>query len=91
MTASSWPGMTAKASLTLNSVSGIIVPLIAVGNGEDGQAYVFIVTDGKIHKRPVTVGMKDGGEVQVLSGLAAGDTIAVSNVAALQDGMEVAQ
>jgi HlyD family secretion protein len=84
-------GMTAKASLTLNSVSGIIVPLIAVGNGEDGQAYVFVVTDGKIHKRPVTVGMKDGGEVQVLSGLAAGDTIAISNVAALQDGMEVAQ
>lgn len=84
-------GMTAKASLTLSSVSGIIVPLIAVGSGEDGQSYVFVVTDGKIHRRPVTVGMKDGGTVQVLSGLAAGDVMAVSNVAALQEGMEVAQ
>jgi HlyD family secretion protein len=84
-------GMTAKASLSLSSVSGIIVPLIAVGSGEDGQSFVFVVTDGKIHRRPVTVGMKDGGEVQVLSGLAAGDVMAVSNVAALQDGMEVAQ
>ena len=35
--------------------------------------------------------MRNGGEVQVLSGLTSGDTIALSNVAALQEDMEVAQ
>ena len=84
-------GMTAKASLTLAGAQGIIVPLTAVGDGEDGRAFVFVVSDGKVHRRVVTLGMRNGGEVQVLSGLSSGDTIAISNVAALQEGMEVAQ
>lgn len=84
-------GMTAKASLTLTGSQGLIAPLAAVGTGEDGQAFVFVVSGGKVSSKPVTLGMRNGGEVQVLSGLAAGDTVAVSNVGALQDGMEVAQ
>ena len=84
-------GMTAKASFTLTGSQGIIAPLAAVGGGEDGGAFVFVVSDGKVHTRPVTLGMRNGGEVQVLSGLAAGEAVAVSNVGALQDGMEVAQ
>jgi RND family efflux transporter MFP subunit len=84
-------GMTAKASFTLSGSQGIIAPLAAVGDGEDGQSFVFVVSDGKVHRRSVTLGMRNGGEVQVLAGLAAGETVAVSNMGALQEGMEVAQ
>lgn len=84
-------GMTAKASFTLTGSQGIIAPLAAVGDGEDGQPFVFVVSDGKVHRRSVTLGMRNGGEVQVLAGLAAGETVAVSNMGALQEGMEVAQ
>ena len=84
-------GMTAKADFTLTGVQGIKVPLAAVGGQEDDKAFVFTVSGGKVHKRPVTLGMRNGGDVQVLSGLAEGDTVAASNVDALQDGMEVAQ
>ena len=84
-------GMTAKASMTIASSAGIIVPMTAVGDGEDGRAFVFVVSGGKVHKQVVTLGMGNGGEVQVLSGVSSGDTVAISNVAALQDGMEVAQ
>ncbi len=84
-------GMTAKASFTLTGSQGIIAPLAAVGGGEDGQSFVFVVSGGKVHSKPVTLGMRNGGEIQVLSGLTAGETVATSNVGSLQDGMEVAQ
>jgi RND family efflux transporter MFP subunit len=84
-------GMTAKAAFTLTGARGILAPLSAIDSGEDGQAFVFEVSGGKVHKKQVTLGMRNGSNVQVLSGLAAGETVAVSNVEALQDGMEVAQ
>ncbi len=84
-------GMTAKASFTLAGSPGILVPLPAIGSGEDGQAFLFVVQGGKVHKRQVTLGMRNDSSVQVLSGLASGEVVAVSNVDALQDGMEVAQ
>ena len=46
---------------------------------------------GSVHRRQVTLGMKNDTDVQVLSGLQAGDVVATSNVDALQDGMGVAQ
>jgi RND family efflux transporter MFP subunit len=84
-------GMTAKASFTLNSAQGIIIPLSAVATGEDGQAFVFVVSGGTVHKRLVTLGMKNDTAAQALSGLQAGEIVATSNVDALQDGMGVAQ
>jgi RND family efflux transporter MFP subunit len=84
-------GMTAKASFTITGAPGIIVPLSAVASGEDGQAFVFVVTGGKVHKTQVTLGMRNDADAQALSGLQAGEMVATSNVEALQDGMEVAE
>jgi RND family efflux transporter MFP subunit len=84
-------GMTAKASFALNSVQGILIPLSAVGSGEDGQAFVYVVSGATVHKRVVTLGMRNDSSVQVLSGLQAGEAVATMNVDALQDGMGVTQ
>jgi HlyD family secretion protein len=84
-------GMTAKASFALNSVQGIRIPLTAVGSGEDGRAFVFVVSGGAVHRRAVTLGMKNDTDAQVISGLQAGEIVATTNVGALQDGMGVAQ
>ncbi|HVO40171.1 MAG TPA: efflux RND transporter periplasmic adaptor subunit [Spirochaetia bacterium] len=84
-------GMTAKASFTLTGSPGTIVPLSAVGDGEDGRAFVFVVSGGKVRRQLVTLGMRSATDAQVLSGVNPADTIAVSNVAVLQDGMEIAQ
>jgi HlyD family secretion protein len=83
-------GMTAKAAFTLTGAEGVVVPLSAV-SGSSGQACVYVVTEGKALKRPVALGMRNGTEVQILSGLTAGESTAISNVGLLQDGMEVAQ
>lgn len=84
-------GMTAKASFITTGAPGIIVPLNAVAGNEDGHADVFVMADGRAHKRQVALGPRNDKEVQVLSGITAGELVAVSNVSALLDGMEVAR
>jgi RND family efflux transporter MFP subunit len=84
-------GMTAKASFTTTGGPGIIIPMNAVAGNEDGHADIFVVLDGKAHKKEVALGPRNDKDVQVLSGLAAGEMVAVSNVSALLDGMEVAR
>ncbi len=84
-------GMTAKASRQWTSSPGIVVPLSAVTDPRDGEASVFIVSDGKVHRRDVTLGPRSDTDVEVLSGLAAGELVATSSVSSLLDGMEVTQ
>ena len=83
-------GMTAKASLKWTSAPGIVVPITAVTDPRDGQASLFVIADGKALRKDVTLGPRNDTEVQVLSGLAAGEQVAVSSVSSLLDGMEVA-
>ena len=84
-------GMTAKASFIWTGAEGIIVPLSAVRDNQDGHASIFVVSGGTVHARKVSLGPRSDSEIQVVSGLSASDAVAVSNVSALADGMEVAQ
>jgi len=84
-------GMTAKASFTWTGGEGILIPLSAVADSQDGRASVFVVSGGRAHAKNVDLGPRSDSEVQVISGLAASETVAISNVSALVDGMEVAQ
>ena len=84
-------GMTAKASFSLAENEGTIVPLTAIGDQKDGQAFVFVLLDGKAHKRSVLLGPRNDTHVLILSGVTAGEMVAVSNVSVLQDGIEVTQ
>ncbi len=45
--------------------------------------------DGRAHRTPITAGIRDGGEVQVTSGLKAGDLVITSGGYALADGLRV--
>jgi len=84
-------GMTAKASFTWTGAEGILIPLSAVRDNQDGRASVFVVSAGKVQARDVSLGPRDDTDVQVISGLSASEQVAISNVSALVNGMEVAQ
>jgi HlyD family secretion protein len=84
-------GMTAKASFTWTGAEGILIPLSAVRDNQDGRASIFVLDGAKVHARTVSLGPRSDTDVQVLSGLAASEQVAVSNVTALVDGMEVSQ
>ncbi len=68
--------------------SRILVPRRAV-RPEGGRDVVWVVRGGRLERRVVGLGAKEGDDVQVLSGLAAGERVMVQGPAAPADGMEV--
>lgn len=53
------------------------------------NAYVFVVRDGKARKREVTVGLQNTTMIEILSGLAEGETVIVEGNFGLEDGTPV--
>jgi RND family efflux transporter MFP subunit len=67
---------------------GVIVAADAVqGSGETGV--VFVIHDGKVERRTVRLGARNGEEQTVLSGISTGDKLAVGDFALLSDGAKV--
>jgi multidrug efflux pump subunit AcrA (membrane-fusion protein) len=80
-------GMTAHASAAVKA-SGIVVPPSAVVQG-GGVNYVFVIKDGVASKRLVTLGQKSDQGILILTGLTAGEQVAVTNTNALGDNVPV--
>lgn len=54
------------------------------------QAYVFVVdNNGKLERRPITLGLIESGRVEVERGLSAGERVAQSHLYLLRDGQTV--
>lgn len=71
-------GTPVHATITGRTVSNaIIVPASAVIAGQDGtsKSVMVIAGDGTAHKKPVTLGVQNGDNVQVLSGLSTSDMV----------------
>lgn len=67
-----------------------IIPQAAVLTAQDGGKSVMVVgADGNAHKKPVTLGISDDGQVQVLSGLTPNDMVITSGSYGLDDGTKV--
>jgi HlyD family secretion protein len=81
-------GMTAKATLTLTSEKGVVVPVSAIAQ-RGGSATVFVIKGGRASERKVRLGSRSSSEVLVLSGLEAGESIATSGIGGIQDGDSV--
>ncbi len=67
----------------------LLVPEDALMPSGDQQS-VFKVVDGKAVMTPVTIGLRQGGAVEILQGLAAGDTVITAGQIKLRDGAPVA-
>ncbi|HEX5416783.1 MAG TPA: efflux RND transporter periplasmic adaptor subunit [Chloroflexota bacterium] len=83
------PGMFVSLQVVLRSVqNAVLVPVAAiVQNGS--QESVYVVANGQAHKTVVTPGLTDGQNVQIVSGLKAGDEVATSGQTTLSDGAPV--
>src|SRR5262249_1279908 len=80
----------AKPAAPAAETPGVLVPAGAVRAERDGKSVVFVVAgDGKVDRRPVTVGRQVGSEHQVLSGLKAGERVVLSPPDSLGDGDSV--
>jgi RND family efflux transporter MFP subunit len=66
----------------------VLVPSAAVVDAS-GAAKVWIVEDGRAHRRAVEVGPERGGQIEVRRGLAGGETVVLKPPAQLQEGAQV--
>jgi RND family efflux transporter MFP subunit len=66
----------------------VIVPQVAIVR--DGEETIVFVTDGKIaHRHTVKTGLSDGMQVEIVSGVNAGDMVIVDGQAGLPDQAKV--
>ncbi|HST29071.1 MAG TPA: efflux RND transporter periplasmic adaptor subunit [Rudaea sp.] len=77
-----WPGMTVKIAFAIGDAQRLLVPHTAlVQRGEIDGVYV-VGADNSVGLRQLRLGHRDGEDVEVLSGLAAGERVARDPVAA---------
>ena len=67
---------------------GVQVPARAV-QAQGAQGVVFVIRDDKLERRAVKLGARSGDNQIVLSGLAAGDRVAIGDLAQFKDGVKV--
>lgn len=79
------PGMFAEASVLIDRHQALAVPVTAVGSA-NGETTVMRVTDGIVSRAEITTGIRDGGWVEVVSGLAEGDMIVTKAGAFVRSG-----
>ena len=80
-------GMYAEATLRLeHKDAALAIPLEAVDRQADKTSIVVVDPTGKIEERTVTLGMQNAAYTEVLSGLADGEQVVVSDRSALKRG-----
>lgn len=82
------PGMFAEAEIIVDDHDGLAVPITALGSSTDGNT-VMRVTDGVVERIAVTTGIRDGGMIEITSGLTAGDQVVTKAAAFVRPGDRV--
>jgi membrane fusion protein (multidrug efflux system) len=84
------PGAFATVELALERASsGVLVPAVAVVPSATGHA-VYVVEAGRAKLREVEIGVRTRDAVEVLRGLAAGETVLTSNLLRVREGTPIA-
>lgn len=78
-------GMYVEAEILVAEHDVIAVPVTAVGSGPDGTSVMKVAGDA-VQRVVVQTGIRDGGWVEILSGLAAGDVVVTKAGAFVRDG-----
>jgi RND family efflux transporter MFP subunit len=74
-------GMYAQARVAIGQRKGALtVPPSAIARNEEGEAAVYVVSNGVAQRVPVKVGLETGGAVEILSGVSDGQSILVTGV-----------
>ena len=84
------PGMYVKVNFALpHTVSVLRLPGDALISRTEGQMAAVVGADRKVHMRKLTLGRDYGSEVEVTSGLSAGDKVVLNATDAIREGVLV--
>ena len=82
------PGQMADLTIVFETRAGLGVPSASILD-RGGQPTVFVVQDGKAFAREVQTGLQNDGWTEILSGLAAGETVVTEGQTQLRDDLPV--
>ncbi len=82
-------GMYASAEIVISEANALALPLSAVTTGRNGST-ARKVEDNVVKQVKIETGIQDGGFVQVVSGLSAGDMVVAKAGAFVRDGDKIA-
>jgi len=83
------PGMFGRFEIAYEKhADALVIPANAV-LVEDNESVVYVVDDGAAVRRPITTGIEENGNVEVLSGLEGDEHIIVTGQSGLRDGSRV--
>jgi HlyD family secretion protein len=90
------PGMNVKTEIVTSEKEGVLtIPIQASGKRkiDDKTAEtVFVVQDGKAHLQEITTGVSSDTQIEIISGIAEGDTVIIGPyrmLSKMQDGQQV--
>lgn len=82
------PGMFLNVTLAREESEVLLVPEQALVP-EQSRQYVFVVNDGTVSKREVRIGRREPGNVEITSGLEAGERVIVEGTQKVREGSSV--
>ena len=85
------PGSTVSVSIVSSTIkNALVIPADAILTAADGTTSVMLIgSDGVARQTAVKVGVRDGADVQILSGLAAGQQVVTQGAYGLPDKTKV--
>jgi hypothetical protein len=54
-----------------------------------GDTYVWVVVEGRVERRAITIGAENDGQAEVLAGVSAGEELVAPIVEGLEDGGKI--
>jgi HlyD family secretion protein len=85
------PGTSVQLAVTAQTIKdALVIPANAVLTAPDGATSVMQAgSDGRAHKKPVKLGIRNGDDVQVVEGMADGDKVVSSGAYGLPDNTKI--
>ena len=78
----------ATAANSSKPAASVIIPKSALQN-QAGKSIVWVIQNGKVERRAVTVSQTTGDEVSLSAGVVAGETVVLKSPKPLSDGQRV--
>jgi HlyD family secretion protein len=72
-----FPTMTARVNLTVGERNNVVVVPLAAIKEENGQKTVEVMVNGVTQRMPVTIGLQDDENIEIVSGLSEADQIMI--------------
>jgi HlyD family secretion protein len=85
------PGVTVQVSINAERIdNAVVVPAAALLSTDEGGDKVMVAgKDSIAHERPVTVGVRESDQVQILKGVTAGEQVIVEGALGLDDKAKI--